>query len=146
MTHIIIIRVITARDNQPMFFSRWRLIPLRSIWCSFLFWAKGHPLLWLPRFANLTLFSSKNRHVQLLCPSATPHVWHLRFLYFSPFAPSFITLASLSLIVRPFSFAWFGWSKLIPSLTKSNFYKPSNVAYLVSINYALKIIHKWSWF
>jgi hypothetical protein len=58
----------------------------------------GRPLFRLASLASLALFSSTDRHVLLLCPSAIPHNWHLLFFFFSPLAPSFIILSSVFLL------------------------------------------------
>jgi hypothetical protein len=84
----------------------------------------GRPLFLSARLANLTLFSSTDRQVRLLCPSAMPHFWHFRVFFFSPFASSFTTLCSLVLIVLPFGLALFGRTKLMPSTSYSSLYMP----------------------
>jgi hypothetical protein len=75
----------------------------------------GRPLFRLASVANLALFSSKDRHVLLLCSSAIPHSWHLIFFFFSPLAPSFSILSSPFFIVRPFGFARSGLPRFITS-------------------------------
>jgi hypothetical protein len=80
----------------------------------------GRPLFQLASFASLALFSSTDRHVLLLCPSAIPHNWHLIFFFFSPFAPSFIILSFVFFIVRPFGLARSGILRFITSTLKFN--------------------------
>ena len=84
----------------------------------------GRPLFLSARLANLTLFSSIDRQVRLLCPLAMPHFWHFRVFFFSPFAPSFTTLCSLVFIILPFGLALFGRTKLMPSTSYSSLYMP----------------------
>ena len=84
----------------------------------------GRPLFLSARLANLTLFSSTDKQVRLLCPSAMPHFWHFRVFFFSPFAPSFRTLCSLVFIVLPFGLALIGRNKLMPSTSYSSLYMP----------------------
>jgi hypothetical protein len=80
----------------------------------------GHPLFRLASFASLVLFSSTDRHVMLLCPSAILHKWHLLFFFFSPLAPSFIILSFVFFIVRPFGLARSGILRFITSTLKFN--------------------------
>jgi hypothetical protein len=81
----------------------------------------GRPLLRPARLANHALFSSNDKHVLLLWPSAIPHFWHFLFIFFVPFAPNLITFCSLPLIVLPLGFELFGLAKLIPLTAKSSF-------------------------
>jgi hypothetical protein len=84
----------------------------------------GRPLFLSARLTNLTIFSSTDKQVRLLCPSAMPHFWHFQFFFFSHFAPSFTTLCSLVLIVLPSGLALFGRTKLMPSTANSSLYMP----------------------
>jgi hypothetical protein len=83
---------------------------------------RGRPLFRSVRLANRSLFSSTDRQVRLLWPSAMPHLWHFVFFFLTPFAPNLITLFSVPLIVLPFGFALSGLLKLTPLTLKSSFY------------------------
>jgi hypothetical protein len=121
---IIIIGSMFSRINQFMLLWCGCLIPLGAI-VEFLFLdTDGRPLFLSARLANLTLFSSTDKHVRLLCPLAMPHFWHFRVFFFSPFAPSFTTLCSLVFIVLPFGLALFGRTKLMPSTSYFSLYMP----------------------
>ena len=122
--HIIVIGSMVSRINQFMLLWCRCLIPLGAI-VEFLFLDPGgRPLFLSARLANLTLFSSIDRQVRLLCPSAMPHFWHFRVFFFSPFAPSFRTLCSLVFIVLLFGLALIGRNKLMPSTSYSSLYMP----------------------
>jgi hypothetical protein len=121
--HIIVIGSMVSRINHFMLLWSRCLIPLRDHRWIIILDLGGCLLFLSARLANLTLFSFADRQVRLLCPSAMPHFWHIRF-FFSPFAPSFTTLCSLVLIALPFGLALFGRTKLMPSTTNSSLYMP----------------------
>jgi hypothetical protein len=105
---------------NTMFFSSRCFIHCGAVVLLFSLDPAGRPLFRLASFASLAMFSSTDRHVLLLCPSAIPHNWHLLFFFFCPFAPSFIILSSVFFIVRPFGLARSGILRFITSTLKFN--------------------------